>query len=93
MRYQLQTTDENATKGDDGIVVITQEVYVDVKQLLEQVSLCLADCHYTALVYRNYPLIILQLLLVLQHLCRCLAYVCQFFLIRQLEIPVMTKGW
>ena len=36
MRCQLQCTDEHAAKGGDRIIVVTQEVNVDVEQLLKQ---------------------------------------------------------
>ena len=36
MRYQLKRTDEHTAKGYNRIIIVTQEVNVDVEQLLKQ---------------------------------------------------------
>ena len=75
MRYQLKRTDEHTTKGYNRIIIVTQEVYVDVEQLLKQRKANIVNRNNVTFVQSLAAGTEKQFLLILQHLCCYLTYI------------------
>ena len=75
MRYQLKRTDEHTAKGYNRIIIVTQEVYVDVEQLLKQRKANIVNRNNVTFVQSLAVGIFKQLQLILQDLCCHLTYV------------------